>query len=99
MKVFSDAPNVSPLDLWLRDGNSAETTQAASAAADNLPNAASSASLQDAAEALLDADIWDDAPATSRQLTAGSSDPALIHGQPAASAAQRWADHIFAPLR
>lgn len=99
MKVFSDAPNVSALDTWLRDAGTGETTQLASAAADSLPNAASSAALRDTAEALLDANIWEDGSGSSRQLVSTGSEPTLIHAQQAASAAQRWADHIFAPLR
>jgi hypothetical protein len=99
MKVFSDAPNVSALDTWLRDGNTAEATQTASAAADTLPAAANTTLPRDIAEALLDADIWDGAPPSARQLAAATPEPLLLDTQQAASAAQRWAEHIFAPLR
>jgi hypothetical protein len=94
MKVSSAAPQVSALETWLHETQGATSPEAPAVSASALAaNASDATQGRDAAEGLLELNVWSALPAAAaRPLTTAAPAPQ----QPLAPAL--WSDHIFAPL-
>lgn len=107
MKVSSDAAHVSPLETWLREGETADAAQAREplAAASLSAPTESAPTLYDSAEGLLSLDVWGGLPAADRALVVSSqsrspsvSSSSGLSGDGAASTPRDWAEHVIEPL-
>lgn len=92
MKVSSPSAQVSALDTWLQGAEAA--SPAAAAHLGTTESAVSSVQPRDAAEGLLDLNVWNGVSAERRSLVAAEAAP-----QPADRFAQAWSEHIFRPLQ
>lgn len=98
MKISSDPGMVSALETWLRDTAEAEPPVAHGPVSETASPVSNNplTSPRDSVEGLLELDVWNGAPAGSRQLsTASTFQPRAAEP---AGLIQAWADHIFHPL-
>jgi hypothetical protein len=98
MKISSDPGTVSALETWLRDTEEAEPLLVHGPVGEPPAPVSNNpvTSPRDSFEGLLELDVWNGAPAGSRQLNSAimfeprASDPTGL--------IQAWAEHIFHPL-
>jgi hypothetical protein len=92
MKVSSTPAQVSALETWLQNSESAVAEAAANPV--TVAGQAGPTHPRDGAERLLDLSVWSNGSAQTHTLVATAAAP-----QPTDRFAQLWSEHIFRPLQ